>query len=715
MSDLIPISNLPIELTVDDAIEAAYRDDIGWIEEKLRLGLSVLVECDKQLALHLYRAIRTRLRRGTPPSRCVLISGHSALSDEGGTGNASLMQGIIRELRQHVYSGEEGQILVLPHLDVLTTTTKSGLNVETREAIAMVFENPNLVMLGFKDPLFEIPAVMANVFTVRREVIGVPRDALPKMILQREARKFAVDEFNPYTLYKFVSGLNAVRLRQIMGHLHERVDFDPSNPSTADALYRDIRHMTLVSDMELPDVDLHKDIGGYGQVKKQLQEEILDLLQYKAGLTDHAAIKQVETIVPKGMIFLGPPGTGKTFFAKAMATSLNATVVIVSGPELKSKWVGESEENLRRIFAQARRSAPSIIVFDELDSFATARGTYAGSGVEHSMVNQLLTEMDGFRSEELVFVVGTTNFAESLDPALLRPGRFELQIEIPYPNHEDRRAIAEIYRDKFELNVPPEVMDYLVEKTAGFVDEPRGVRFSGDHVYAIFRALKRDQIRERSTEVDQDAMTRALSKKHKKRMEISAQEERTIAVHEAGHAICGHFLPHASAIERISIATGDSDVLGYVIRQVKENKYVTTRAELLDDICMLLGGRVAESMRNDDISMGAYDDLQKATLIARSMLEELGMGDTLGLLTVAGREGVGRTTFRDNIAETTAAKLDVELTALLDAQRQRAEDTIGAHWDQFIALIDGLTERKKLEKEDVIAILGEPVTAKEQE
>src|SRR6185369_1457681 len=173
------------------------------------------------------------------------------------------------------------------------------------------------------------------------------------------------------------------------------------------------------------------DIGGYGPVKDRLRDEILAILSAKDKLADPTQISRIESLLPRGMIFWGPPGTGKTLFAKAMATSLGAAVTIVSGPELKSKWVGESEENLRGVFMRARQCAPSVIVFDELDSFAAARGTYTGSGVEHSMVNQLLTEMDGFRREELVFVVGTTNFVESLDAALMRPGRFEFVLHIP--------------------------------------------------------------------------------------------------------------------------------------------------------------------------------------------------------------------------------------------------------------------------------------------
>ena len=199
----------------------------------------------------------------------------------------------------------------------------------------------------------------------------------------------------------------------------------------------------------MPNIDLDRDIGGYAKVKQRLKAEILDVLATQGpASTDADEMARLEELIPKGMIFWGPPGTGKTLFAKAMAAAIGAAITVVSGPELKSKWVGESEENLRQIFHQARQSAPSIIVFDELDSFASARGTYTGSGVEHSMVNQLLTEMDGFHKEELVFVVGTTNFVEILDPALLRPGRFEFHLHIPYPDADDRREILGIYDRK---------------------------------------------------------------------------------------------------------------------------------------------------------------------------------------------------------------------------------------------------------------------------
>src|SRR5439155_1545194 len=203
-------------------------------------------------------------------------------------------------------------------------------------------------------------------------------------------------------------GFNAVLLRRLLASLTGE-----DNPTDAAPAIAQLRGATLSTDVELPNISLEKDIGGYGPVKDRLRAEILQILGAKDKLADPTQIEKIESLIPRGMIFWGPPGTGKTLFAKAMATSLGAAVTVVSGPELKSRWVGESEENLRQIFVRARQAAPALIVFDELDSFASARGTHTGSGVEHSMVNQLLTEMDGFRKEELVFVVGTTNFVES--------------------------------------------------------------------------------------------------------------------------------------------------------------------------------------------------------------------------------------------------------------------------------------------------------------
>jgi len=712
-SHLVSIDTLPTELTFDQTIEIVHRQDLDWLENKLRQGLSVLVECDKQLTLYLYRAIRKRLKRGSAEEklRCRLLSGHltqAEIEDNPMVANQSLMQRIIRQLQTALFSGETDTILVLPHLDILTTTTKSGLSAETRETAAMLYENPHMVYLGFKDPNFELPKVIENVFPAKRSLVGLQRESIPRITLQREARKFGVEEFNPFALYKYVSGLNAIRFRQILGHIASYLDYDPANPGSVHEIYNEIRQMTLLGDLEVPRVDLDNDIGGYDKVKEKLKTEILTLLHQKEESENADTIKQIEEIVPKGMIFYGPPGTGKTFFAKAIATALDATITIVSGPELKSKWVGESEENLRRVFAQARKSAPAIIVFDELDSFASARGTYTSSGVEHSMVNQLLTEMDGFRKEELVFIVGTTNFMSSLDPALLRPGRFELSIHIPFPNKKDRRAIIEIYKKKFDLNLSDEMMDLLVQKTNGYVDDRQTSRYSGDHLYAITRGLKREELRRgEKMEITEADLDKAISGRKKKPAKLQKQEERTIAVHEAGHAIAAYVLPNCPTIEKITIQSEEDNVLGYVMQEVRENRYITTRLELLEDICVLMGGRIAEQMLIGDISVGSYDDLQRASEIARMMIEDLGMGENLGLRTYGknARELITEGARRP-ISDKLAQEIDEEIREVMKAQQKRAKALLEEYRAELDKLIEFLLEHKTAKLEDLKEIFG---------
>jgi len=705
------IDSLPTQLSYDEAVEAAYREELDWIEEKLRARLSVLIECDKQLSNYVYKALRKRFKASGGP-RLRLLSGHPRAADPDSPmqANSTLTQRLLDELREAIYGARADGVLAITHLDILTTTTRSSLNVETREAAAIMYENPDLVFLGFTDPGFEIPAVIEKVFTVKIDLIGIARDKVPQLILQREARKFGVETFNPYNLYKYVSGLNAVRCRQILNQLESRVDFDPNTPGSVDAIYRDIRKLTLVGDLEVPRVNLDKDIGGYKKVKDKIKTEILELLMVKESSTSAEEIRSIEEIVPKGMIFEGPPGTGKTFFAKAIATALNATVSIVSGPELKSKWVGESEENLRRVFAQARKSAPAIIIFDELDSFASARGTYTGSGVEHSMVNQMLTEMDGFRKEELVFVVGTTNFAESLDPALLRPGRFELVINIPYPKKKDREAIIKIYAKKFNLEIPEDVLKHLVQRTQGFVDATRGIRYSGDHIYAIMRGLKRENLRRGGGEmiVTKEDVEKVLGARQKKQRSLSKSERRTVAIHEAGHAILAYVLPHCPTVERVTIASEEEDYLGYVMHAVSQNQHVRTRSELLDSICVALGGREAENMILGEVSSGCWNDLQQATGVASMMVEQLGMSDKMGVRTYRNdhAEGAQFVLKPRDIAETTAAEVDVEIREIVEEQRQRCIDTLNEYREQYDNLVEVLLDKSTIGLDEMKELFG---------
>jgi cell division protease FtsH len=696
MSLAIPEAQLPVELSPFAAVEAAYPQELARITDAIRRGLSVLVEAEKELTPYVYKCVRDRLKK--EGKNFLYLDGRPISELPPVPAGLGLVATIVFYLREAVRGAVDQRVLVLPHLDLLTTSV-GGLTSEAREVIPLLYENPELCLLGFRDPSFPLPKVIDNVFPRREALLGVPRDRLGQLVTQRESRKLSNERaLKPWQLYKWVSGVNAVRLRRLLSTLVGE-DY-PADPRPA---YQQLRQATLVGQLTLPDVDLARDIGGYAKVKERLSREILDVLALKDAATDEATMKRIEGLVPRGMIFWGPPGTGKTLFAKAMATSLGAAVTVVSGPELKSKWVGESEENLRQVFMRARQAAPSVIVFDELDSFATARGTYQGSGVEHSMVNQLLTEMDGFRKEELVFVVGTTNFVEALDPALLRPGRFEFLLHIPFPNAEDRRAILGIYDRKLGLELSPRALDYAVKRTGDLV-EGQATRYTGDHLEALCRALARMRLRERRVgALEPDDVERALSS-WAERPELTPAEELVVATHEAGHAVTALFCPGTPPIERISIRGDLAGSLGFISYADPAHRYVVTHGQLLAQICMLFGGREAELLFFDDLSIGSASDLDRATDIARALVEQFGFGgETVGVRRI---DYKAREHSRDDpLSDAMKAAMENEVRRILDEQRQRSRDILERNKDLVRTLRDLLVEKKVLDRETLANVL----------
>lgn len=695
MSVSVPEEQLPVELSAFAAVEAAYTQELARTTDALRRGLSVLVEADKELTPFVFKAVRDRLKK---EGRQFLYLDGRPIADlppiPPGTG---LVGSILFLLREAVRGAVQDRVIVLPHLDLLTSST-GGLSSEAREAIPLLYENPELVFFGFRDHSFSLPKVIDNLFPRRETLTGIPRDRLGTLVTQRESRKLsAARSLQVYPLYKQVSGVNAARLRRLLSTLQGE-DY----PADTRPAYAQLRAGTLVGQLQVPDVDLQKDIGGYAKVKERLQRDILDVLAHKDSLNDENQVKRIESLIPRGMIFWGPPGTGKTLFAKAMATSLGAALSVVSGPELKSKWVGESEENLRQVFTRARQAAPAVIVFDELDSFAVRRGTYQGSGVEHSMVNQLLTEMDGFRKDELVFVVGTTNFVESLDPALLRPGRFEFHLQIPYPGSDDRRAIISIYDQKMGLQLSPRALDYAVKRTGEYV-EGQNTRYSGDHIQALCRALARLRLRERReagspTEV-QD-IERALTE-FIERHALTPHEERVIATHEAGHAVVSLFCEHAPAIERISLGGDIGRAPGFVQHAESEHKYVVTQEQQLDRICVLFGGREAEQLMFGQLSLGSGHDLMVATAIARDLVEHVGMGGELVGVRVTARLD------KDDPPPSNALRDAVEraVREILERERKRAADILARNKALVSTLRDLVIEKKVLDRAALTALL----------
>ncbi|MBP3960133.1 AAA family ATPase [Gemmata sp. G18] len=699
MSITITEKDLPTSLTPGEAVEAAYSQELAEVASKLIRGLPTLIECDKELAPYLFMNVRDRLRQAK--LQCIYLDGRQRDPQQGAM-PMGLIGTMIGQLRDAVRGATERRVVVLPHLDLLTTS-QGGLTSEAREVIPLLYENPELVWLGFKDPSFSLPKVIENLFPHWLSILGTSRNRLRHLITQKESRKFGKD-FSPWQLYKYVSGVNAVRLRRLLSTL-EGEDY-PADPKRA---YAQVRQSTLSGNMEIPSVDLDKDIGGYVKVKAKLKSEILDTLSKRDRATDPEEVSRLEELIPRGMIFWGPPGTGKTYFAKAIAASIGAAITIVSGPELKSKWVGESEENLRQIFHKARQSAPSIIVFDEIDSFATARGTYTGSGVEHSMVNQLLTEMDGFHKDELVFIVGTTNFVESLDPALLRPGRFEFHIHIPYPDDDDRRAIFEIYNKKMKLQFTEEAMEYAINRTGNRYMTPTGTAFSGDHLNALCRSVARLRMRENITgETTPKLIEKAITEFDEK-VEVHEKDLPVVATHEAGHFLVSIFCEHHQQPEKVTIQSDMPWAPFFTQFKHEKNRIGMSRNEMLDQITVLYGGIEAERLLVGDVSTGASgmgaanSDLSRASMFAEYIVEVCGMSNLAAPLR----------SFRDHkgdrqvLSGSMAEAIDRQVNTLIVEAQARAAAILTKHKADLLKIRDELTEKKTIEGDRTKEIIEE--------
>ncbi|HEY9842762.1 MAG TPA: AAA family ATPase [Candidatus Obscuribacterales bacterium] len=685
----VEIADLPDRISDYQALENAYPGEIQQAFARLQEGLSVLIRCDKQIVPYLQAVLRKKLQ--TDGFEVSILDGRT----RGDEPPASRIQTVVNQLRELLHQHDQRKLYFLPYLDIVTTS-RGGLTAEAREIMTLIHENPLLTLVTFEDPEFPLPELIAQAFPVRLEMLGIERARLPRLITRAEARKFAVTQLNLMGLYKYVSGLNPIRLRNILQSFGRKADCDPADPGQLEDYYQQLRQLTLRSGAGLSRIRLEADIAGYAGVKRQLRENILDLLARANQSADEAAIRSLESLVPRGLIFHGPPGTGKTLFARAMAEALDATVHLVSGPELKSKWVGEGEGNIRRLFAQARASAPAVIVFDELDSLAAARqhSDDSASGAAHSMVNQLLTEMDGFRKEELVFVVGTTNFAESLDNAFLRPGRFEYQILVDYPDYEDRLAILTLYNQRLDTGLSDEQLKTLANWSGR--PTPQGTRHSGDHLNALIRDLRRYQLRESLTGMDGEAFAAWLRSRQVQHA-LTEAEERIVAVHESGHTLALYCYGQQDEIERVTLESGLSDALGLVEFKDRGEEKLYTRAKLRARIAVALGGYAAEELLLGETSSGASADLAKATQLAEYMVAQLGIGNLQIPRTYCDAEGAVNPYFYSLVSP----QIDALLLEMLGELREHFK----ARREQLEALIAELLSKRTLEPAELEALL----------
>jgi transitional endoplasmic reticulum ATPase len=476
----------PDDLDELTAVRVAYDQDIAKAAEYLGAGLSVLVRSDKLLVEYLAQEIALRSGRETrfvprAATAAARPERRGAGAVEAGGGRR---QQILAELQEVVRNASADGLIVVAHLDLLAGGSDASLSPEARELIDVLYEpgskRSKVVLLAFVDPSLTIPEVLANRFAVRLAVDRLPQAVLAStgeavsigtaLVTRDEAAAFA--GFDAIQLYKHVAGLDAIRLRHAMIYARR---VHPAGATFADLLseLRVFKATSSAASFEVPKVPF-SDIGGYPEVKRELGRA-LALIQRADRLPEDWR----RELVPRGFIFYGPPGTGKTMFAKAVATELQATILVVSGPEVTDMYVGESERKVREIFAEARRNAPAIVVFDEFDSIASRRSGRedGGSRAGNAIVAQLLTEMDGFRPEVAVLVIGTTNRLDIIDEALLRPSRFR-PIQIELPKLLERKEIAAVHARHFKVDVGPALLDRIAAVTR---------EMNGDEIHSIFR------------------------------------------------------------------------------------------------------------------------------------------------------------------------------------------------------------------------------------
>ena len=454
------------------------------------------------------------------------------------------------------------------------------------------------------------------------------------------------------------------------------------------------------------------DVAGIDEAKAEL-EEVVEFL------STPEKSQKLGGRIPKGVLLVGPPGTGKTLLARAVAGEAKVPFFSISGSEFVEMFVGVGAARVRDLFPQAAAQAPCIIFIDELDALGKARGMSAMGGHDEreQTLNQLLVEMDGFETNKGVIIMSATNRPEILDPALLRPGRFDRQVLVDRPDLNGRRAILEIHSKNVVLG-PDVDLGKIAGRTPGFV----GADLANIINEAALLAARNDKEMVESVDFD-EAIDRVVAGLQKKNRVMNAQEKEIVTFHESGHAIVAESVKHADPVHKISIIPRGIAALGYTQQQPTEDRYLMTRSELLDRLAVLLGGRVAEELVFQEISTGAQNDLQRASDIARSMVTAYGMSDRLGLVSYERpRQAMflpeGFSTGK-NYSEAKAAEIDEEVARLVEEAHLRVRQILTERRGVLDDLAQLLSEKESVQGEELRKMLSaassgeEPSTAGE--
>ncbi|WP_455266819.1 ATP-dependent zinc metalloprotease FtsH [Phascolarctobacterium sp.] len=436
-----------------------------------------------------------------------------------------------------------------------------------------------------------------------------------------------------------------------------------------------------------------KDVAGVEEAKQEL-EEVVEFLKHPQKYNELGAK------IPKGVLLYGPPGTGKTLLAKAVAGEAGVPFFSISGSDFVEMFVGVGASRVRDLFDQAKKNAPCIVFIDEIDAVGRQRGAGLGGGHDEreQTLNQMLVEMDGFSANEGIIMIAATNRPDILDPALLRPGRFDRQIVVDRPDIKGRTAILGVHIKGKPIGDDVN-LDVIAQRTPGFT----GADLSNLVNEAALLTARKDKKVINMPEMEEAAERVIMGPERKSRV-ISDKEKRLTAYHEGGHTIVGMLLEHTDPVHKVTIIPRGR-AGGYTLSLPKEDKYYATRSEMLDELKVLLGGRVAEALVLKEISSGASNDLQRATQLARQMICEYGMSDNIGPVTFGHRQDqvfLGRDIARDkDYSEEVAAEIDKEVRSFMEDAYAATEQLLSENIDKLHVIAQALIEKETLDEEEI--------------
>ena len=442
-----------------------------------------------------------------------------------------------------------------------------------------------------------------------------------------------------------------------------------------------------------------EEVAGCDEAKEELQE-VIEFLR------DPGRFVKLGARVPRGVLLLGPPGTGKTLLARASAGEADVPFFSISGSDFVEMFVGVGAARVRDLFEQARKMQPCIVFIDEIDAVGRQRGAGLGGGHDEreQTLNQLLVEMDGFDATTGIILIAATNRADILDPALLRPGRFDRHIVVDRPDVQGRQAILKVHTKEKKLDEGVD-LDVLARRTPGFV----GADLANLVNEAALLAARRSKTMIGMGELE-ESIDRVLAGPERKSRVMSAKERRIVAFHESGHALVAKLIPDADPVHKISIIPRGSHALGYTLQLPEEDRFLASKQELFGKICLLLGGRVTEEIVFGDVTTGAQNDLERATGIARQMVTQFGMSDKVGPMTLGRKQHevfLGRDIVDDrNYSEEVAFVVDQEVRSILEGAYEKVRELLTENREKLDRLAETLLAKEVIEASELDAILN---------